>query len=269
VRTILVVALAVAVGCGGSVKVMGSESPSYPGALHRHEHREHPEGSLDLPSDEQIVEPEHPLVDSKPERATVHVHTPKRACSGVVMGPRVVVTARQCVGADRGAYVVDPKEEYKVEVASSSLTWTTRRVTHVITGGCDWEDLDVAALVLSEPVAWVAPLKIVSAPGTGAKVTALGFGRCGRNRIATVLSGDSDDFVIDTPLCKGDVGGPVIDGHEEIVGLVSHQDDPEGSPRKTTTIARIDTTPAREILAAAERAAKGADVTKDAPVACK
>jgi hypothetical protein len=248
---------------------MGADSPHYPGASQHHAHRAHPEGSLDLPSDEQVVEPEHPLVDTKPARATVHVHTPKRVCSGVVVGPRVVVTARQCVGTRAGAHKIDAQEEYKVEVASSSLTWTTRRVTHVVTAGCDWEDLDVAALVLSEPVKWVAPLRIVSAPGPGGRVEALGFGRCPRQRVSSVISRDQDDFVIDTPLCKGDVGGPVVEGEEEIVGLVSHQDDPEGSPRKTTTIARIDTTPARNVIALAERAGNGGDLAKEPTLACK
>ena len=55
--------------------------------------------------------------------------------------------------------------------------------------------------------------KVASAPGTGAKVQALGFGHCAgqkenlKERIGTVRNRDSEAVVIDVPLCKGDTGG--------------------------------------------------------------
>ncbi|HEY8072986.1 MAG TPA: hypothetical protein VIF62_02725, partial [Labilithrix sp.] len=73
--------------------------------------------------------------------------------------------------------------------------------------------------------------------------------------------------VIDVPLCRGDVGGPVVEG-EGVIGLISHRDDPEGSPLRTTTIARLDTRSALELLAQAKEVAGGADASKLAPVKC-
>lgn len=264
-----------ALGCGGGVRV--NDDPRMPTNTTNEKPPAPREGSLDLPSQEQLVEPDHPLVDTKPERATVHVHTPRTVCSGVMLGQRVVVTARRCLPRDlRGAQPLGQKEQqdYKVEIASSNLTWTTRRISHTVTAACDRRGLDVAVLILAEPAQWVQPLRIISAPGPGAKVEALGFGRCRNNngnaREAAVISRASEDFVLDLRLCKGDVGGPVVDGPEgEIAGIISHDDDPDDSPRKTTSIARMDTTPARNLVAQGEKISKGADPKGEAPVTCE
>ena len=79
----------------------------------------------------------------------------------------------------------------------------------------------------------------------------------------------SESVTIDLALCKGDVGGPVIDGLDgEVIGLISHRDSPEGSPLKTTTIARLDTGPARNLLAQAKLLADGTAASKLPPIAC-
>jgi hypothetical protein len=239
-------------------------------------HQENPNGTVEL-ADDELIEPEHPVADTKQERALVHVHGPKDVCSGVVLAPRLVATAQRCLrGQGKGATSLGPDREYRVEVASSALTWTNRRAQFAVLPKCDEGELDVAILVLQEPVpALVAPLKVVSAPGTGARVHALGFGRCAgthpmRDRIGTVRSRVSQAFIIDVPLCKGDVGGPVIDGVDgEVTGLISHRDDPEGSPLKTTTIARLDTVWARELIAQGKQLTEGIEMTKVQPVACR
>lgn len=243
-------------------------------------HAEDPNGGVrELPGDDEELEPERPAADSKQERALVHIHGPDGVvCSGVVLGARLVATAQQCVkGEGKGATQLATNREYRVEVASSTLTWTNRRVKYVVKPMCDWNELDLAVLVLAEDVpALVKPLKIVSAPGTGAKVQALGFGHCAgqprslRDRVGTVRSRVSEAVVVDVPLCKGDTGGPVVDGTEgDVVGLISHRDDPEGSPLRTTTIARLDTVHARDLLAGAKALAEGGDVSKVKPVTCK
>lgn len=281
---LLVVGFAGLVACTGhsQVSFVSNERPSAYGAPQgvpppSAAHQENPNGSVDL-GDDDFVEPEHPAADSKQERALVHIHGPKDTiCSGVVLGPRIVATAQRCLrGQGKGATSLGPDREYRVEIASSTLTWTSRRAKYAVLPRCDETELDIAILVLEEPVpALIVPLKVVSAPDTGARVQALGFGRCvGSNTIkernGTVRSRVSQRVVIDVPLCKGDIGGPVIDGRDgEVIGLISHRDDPEGSPLKTTTIARLDTMWARELIGQAKLLAEGAESAKVQSVACR
>jgi hypothetical protein len=271
-------------GCGATqVKVMGAEDPAYAETQRKnpedltakiHVHRD---STIELPSDVQVVEPDHPAVGSAQERALVHIHTPKQVCSGVLVGPRLVLTAHQCVAPDKKVSFAIPSDQpHRVEVASSTLTWTNRQATHVVVPACGWEKLDLALLVLKEPVEWVQPLKVVMAPGPGGGVQGLGFGKCPgetrglHERFGAVLSSEPDAIVIDIPLCKGDVGGPVVErAAGDLVGVISHQDDPDDSPRRTTTIIRFDTTPTRALLNQAQAVTRGQDAATLEPVACE
>ena len=67
--------------------------PAHARARRLHQHND---DTIGLPDDEAIVEPEHPMVQTLQERATAHVHTPKDICSGIVIGPKQVLTAHQC-----------------------------------------------------------------------------------------------------------------------------------------------------------------------------
>ena len=243
-------------------------------------HAENPNGSPtgELPNDDEIIEPDHPLADSKAERHVVHIHGPnERTCTGVMLGPSIVATAGRCVRNEAsGPSAIAPAREYRVEIASSTLTWTNRRAKFAVRPACDHHELDVAFLVLAEPAPWVQGLRIVSAPNTGAKIEALGFGHCqgqgkkNRERNGVVRSRVSEAIVIDVPLCRGDAGGPVVDGPEgDIVGVISRRDDPEGSPLRTTTIARLDTVQVRDMLEQAKSLAAGGDATKMTAVACR
>ena len=278
--------MAVACGSGGSrVSFVSNERPSGyvaaqgtppPSAAHQ----EDPNGGrgLELDDDDRL-EPEHPAADTKQERALVHIHGPKDVvCSGVVLGPHVVATAQRCIrGQEKGAITLGAEHAYRVEIASSTMTFTNRRATYAVLPDCDETELDVALLVLDEPVPpLVVPLKVVSAPNTGARVQALGFGHCAgskptmNERTGTVRSRVSHAVIIDVPLCKGDVGGPVLDGRDgEVIGLISHRDDPEGSPLKTTTIARLDTVWARELITQAKLLSEGVESAKTQRVACR
>jgi hypothetical protein len=269
------------------VSFVSNEQPSSQGAPNTNADRsaariENPNGggerSNELGEDEQ-VEPEHPLADTKQERATVHIHGPdNRVCSGVVVGQKFVATAQRCLkGMTPGAQPVPSGKEFRVEVASSALTWTNRKGKYVVLPSCDEKELDVGIIVLDEAVpAFAAPLKIVSAPDTGGRVQALGFGRCkgsqklAKERTGTVKNRDSHDVVVDITLCKGDRGGPVVDGREsELIGLISHRDDPEGSPLRTANIARLDTVWARDLMKQAMALAEGGDASKMQAVACR
>ncbi len=273
------IAAACAVGCGASqVKVIGAEGPEYSATqradpnLRGHAHND---STIELPSDEQIVEPAHPAVGTPQERALVHIHTPKAVCSGVVIGPRLILTAHQCVAPEaRAAAAVVGL--HRVEVASSTLTWTNREASHFVVPACEWSKLDLAVMILKEPVEWVQPLKVTSAPGPGGGVQALGFGKCVgetrgvHERIGAVLSSEPDAVIIDVPLCRGDVGGPVVErAAGDLVGVISHQDDPDGSPRRTTTIVRFDTVATRALVDQAAAILKGGDPAKLTPLACE
>ncbi len=286
-RTLLLLCFVTACGSTPSqVSFVSNEQPSSQGAPQTSltrgaAHQENPNGgggNANL-GDDEMVEPEHPAADTKQERALVHIHGPKGAvCSGVVVGPKLVATAQRCLhGQGQGATALGGDREYRVEVASSTLTWTNRKAKYAVLPKCDESDVDIAILVLDEPVpALVVPLKIVSAPDTGGRDQALGFGRCAgasasmKERAGAVRNRGGKSIVVDIPLCSGDVGGFVIDGRDgEVVGLISHRDDPEGSPLRTTTIARLDTTWARDLIAQAKQISEGADATKAQAIACR
>src|SRR4051812_48902286 len=84
----------IATGCGATqLGVANYEDPRTTGStVHQHN-----DDTIGLPADESVTEPEHPMVQTLQERATAHVHTPKDVCSGVVIGPKEVLTAHQCM----------------------------------------------------------------------------------------------------------------------------------------------------------------------------
>lgn len=245
-------------------------------------HQESPNGgasrTMDLGEDD-LIEPEHPAAATKQERALVHIHGAKRVCSGVVLAPKLVATAQRCLREmPKGILTLQgPEQELRVEVASSAMTWTNRRARYAVIPGCEEGELDVALLVLEEAVpSFVAPLSIVSAPDVGARVQALGFGHCPGSKermtekVGAVRSRVSESIVIDVPLCRGDAGGPVIDGNAgEVIGVISRRDNPVDSPLKTTAIARLDTGGARRLLDLGKALVDGGDAAKLKPVTCR
>lgn len=225
----------------------------------------------DDPDDEEGDEPEHPLVDTKQERAMVHVHAKEHACVGVIVGPRVVATSRRCLRQAQGVHPLE-KQDVRVEVPSSSLTWTQRAGSHVLVPGCERRDLDVAVVVLAEGTPWVEPLGLASAPGPGATVEAIGFDKCeGAKEVkrAHVVDRAGAEIVLDRGMCRGDAGGPVIDtAGGTLVGIQSRRKGGRSSPRKETTVTRFDTGPVRELFAQAKVIADGGDPAVMKPVAC-
>jgi len=214
-------------------------------------------------------EPDHPLVDTKEERAMVHIHVGDTACAGVALGPSVVATSRRCLRQAQGVHSLE-KRDVRVELPSSSLTWTQRAGSHVLVPGCERRDFDVALVVLAEPAAWIEPLVLSSAPGPGATVEVLGFDKCDGSKgvkRAHVIDRSGPELVLDRGLCPSDLGGPVIDaGH--LVGIQSHRKGPRDSPRKETSVTRFDSTPMRDLIAQAKSVVEGADVAAMKPVAC-
>jgi hypothetical protein len=250
--------LVVLTACGATqIGIANYEDPRTEGGAHRHN-----DDTIALPDDATNVEPEHPMVTTVQERATAHVHTPVDVCSGMVIGPKEVITAHQCMPDVQGVVAVTDPNAWRVEVASASLTWTARHVSYVVTPACDWKKLDVAILVLDEPAAWITPLQRGTAPSSG-KVQALGFGHCKNEqralseRIGQVLQRQSDALEVDIGLCQGDVGGGFVDSGAGLVAIVSHQDDPDNADRHTTTGFRVDTPPVGHLFEVAAAVAAG------------
>jgi hypothetical protein len=250
-----------AIGTLGGPELTPKVSPTAAPPTAQVSYHAHSDSTIELPEDVKVIEPSQPATATPQQKALVHVHAGGAVCSGVVVDPRLVVTAHQCV-APEGRGVV-PAEGVRVEISSSTLSWTERAVRDVIVPDCAWQKLDMAVLVLAEPVAWVAEWPASSAPGPGGTVDALGFGNCSadpkpaRQRNAAVLDSERDAFVMDLGMCKGDVGGPVFDvASGGVVGIVSHQDDPDGSPRHTTTATRLDAPVSRDLYAQALAFAK-------------
>lgn len=201
------------------------------------------------------------------ERALAHVHTPTHVCSGVVIGPKLIATAHQCFAPEiKDVYRVPDKDKdaFHVEVASSTLTWTTRRVVAVVTPSCEWRFIDMAILVLDDVVPPLAqPVTITSAPGAGGSARALGFGKCKGDdkpfsaRIGPVRAARNRSILIDLVLCQGDVGGPVFDTSANgFVGVVSSRGELPDD-RQRTSIIRFDTAVARKVLDLANTVARG------------
>ena len=95
-------ALGLAGGCGaGQVRVIGGNAtdPGYPAPRHVAAHA-HNDSTIELPSDEQIVEPDHPAAGTAQERALVHIHAPKATCSGAQesIGSASARSTSRCTG---------------------------------------------------------------------------------------------------------------------------------------------------------------------------
>lgn len=229
----------------------------------------------ELADNEDNQEPEHPLVETKEERAVVHVHSGDRACSGAVLGPRIVATSRRCLGHPQGVTKLGKADGVKVELASTSLTWTQREGASVLVPACERREMDLAIVVLAEPAAWVEPFAVASAPGPGAGVEAIGYGRCDGPktkalRRTRILEREDEELVLDASLCRGDIGGPVLDGPAGgVIGLISHRHGARDSPRRETAAVRLDTRPARTLVEQARSLAGGTDPATLKPVTCK
>lgn len=257
---------AIALGCG-HVGFVNNERPGLSGSPLTAAARR-PD---DPEADSNGEEPDHPLVETKQERAMVHLHSGANACAGVALGPRVVATSRRCLRQTAGVHSLE-KSELRVELASSSLTWTQRAGSHVLVPSCERRDLDVALVVLAEAAPWIEPLGVASAPGVGGTVDALGFDKCEGSKgvkRAQVSYRDAAEIVLDRGLCQGDTGGPVIEAASgNLIGIQGHRKGPRDSPRRETSVTRFDTTPVRELIAQAKDVVDGKDVSQMKPVTC-
>ncbi|MCY1144331.1 trypsin-like serine protease [Actinoplanes sp. Pm04-4] len=139
----------------------------------------------------------------------------QRSCSGVLVSPQLVLTAKSCfAGADGMATTGVPPLATKVTVGGV-VSEASQVVVH--------PERDLALARLEKPVTTVAPVAVAStAPVEGDELVLAGFGRTGSDWITDRLKAAA--FTVDsvtaaglavTPvgsgsICKGDAGGPAL-----------------------------------------------------------
>ncbi|MEV6238994.1 ricin-type beta-trefoil lectin domain protein [Lentzea sp. NPDC051838] len=162
-------------------------------------------------------------------RYVAKIQSPSGACTGSLVAPLWVVTAKNCVPHNADGTPVAP---VTLTIGRGDLTGTAGRVQQA-TLVVPRADRDLALVKLSIPVVDVPVLPIATtAPATGATVRVIGYGRTAdtwapdKAAIApfTVGALSTATFAVTSPsaqdTCKGDAGGPALAG-EQLAGITS------------------------------------------------